>query len=112
MNDKTELKGLAVNFYSKLLLFQTNPKAAWGKFILGKFLQLREERYRSLASAYSIEETRKALMSARSLKAPGPDVFQPIFFKRSWEITGSALHSFTSSVLENGIVPTEVAEPF
>lgn len=44
------------------------------------------------------------------MKAPGPDGFQPIFFKRTWEITGQAVHSFVHGVLKGGEVPLEALE--
>lgn len=78
-----------------------------GDFIMGRFPQLTEQLGK-LGAAYNIEETQRALLSMCSLKAPGPDGFQPIFFKETWEITGSALHSFARGVLESGVEPLEL----
>lgn len=49
-------------------------------------------------------------MSMGPLKAPGLDGFQPIFFQRTWEVTGRALHAFARKVLENEDIFTKAAE--
>lgn len=53
-----------------------------------------------LVKEYTIMETRRALTEMGSMKAPGPDSYQSIFFKRMSEITGHAVHSFASPYLE------------
>lgn len=45
-----------------------------------------------------------------SLKAPGPDGYQHVFFKRTWELTGTALHNFSQGVLRGELIPLEVTE--
>lgn len=57
-----------------------------------------------------MEDTRRALMRMGSLKAPGPDGFQSVFFKETWELTEKALHKFTRDIIEGGNIPSEAAE--
>ena len=40
----------------------------------------------NLIAPVTMEETRRAIMSMKSYKAPGPDGFQPIFFKQFWDV--------------------------
>lgn len=49
-------------------------------------------------------------MEMWSLKTPGPDGFQPLFFKKTWNITGQALHNFAQDVLKGADFPAEAAE--
>lgn len=74
------IKSMAVSFYNQLFSSDIHEG---GEFILGKFPTIPHEKYCQLTTECSIEETRKALMSMWSLKAPGPDGFQPIFFQRT-----------------------------
>lgn len=60
-----------------------------GTFLRGHFPSLSTDHWTRLTAPYSIEDTRTALMSMGSFKAPGPDGFQPLFFNRSWEVTGA-----------------------
>jgi len=46
---------------------------------------------RSLSSPVLKEEVKDALFFMQSYKAPGPDGFQPLFFKHFWEKTGESL---------------------
>lgn len=63
-----------------------------------------------LEADFSIEETRNALRAMGSLKAPGPDGYQPIFFKQTWEVTGAALHDFTQRIFGGEEIPLAAAE--
>lgn len=48
----------------------------------------------------SLEDVRKALFDMGPYKAPGPDRFQPIFFRRQWETMGQALFGFVKGLFE------------
>lgn len=76
--DMAVVKAIAMSFYSQVFRSATH---AGGEFILGKFSEWPEEHHRQLDAMYSMDETRKSFMSMGSIKAPGPDGFQSIFFK-------------------------------
>ncbi|MCI38389.1 RNA-directed DNA polymerase (Reverse transcriptase), partial [Trifolium medium] len=47
------------------------------------------------------KEVFDALMSMKSYKAPGPDGFQPIFFKLFWDDIGDDVWKFVKSAFDN-----------
>jgi hypothetical protein len=42
----------------------------------------------SLIKQMAKVEVRNAIFSMQSFKAPGPDGFQPLFFKHFWDVVG------------------------
>lgn len=80
------------------------------EFISDAFPVLGEDLRAAMVEEVSEEETKKALREMGSYKAPGPDGYQPVFFKCTWAITGTAVHSFVKSILEGGDLPVEAAE--
>lgn len=72
----------------------------------GFFPPLNKVVMRNLEVDFSLEDTKKALMGMGSLKAPGPNGYQPIFFKSTWVVTGEALHNFSQKTFrEKGSQP-------
>ncbi|PNX63100.1 retrotransposon-related protein RNA-directed DNA polymerase (reverse transcriptase), partial [Trifolium pratense] len=62
-----------------------------------------------LVKPVSKKEVHDALMSMKSYKAPGPDGFQPIFFKIFWDIVGDDMWNFVKLAFERGYYdPKEV----
>lgn len=97
MENKHELKDMVVAFYTGL--FSSNPDAG-GELVKGKFPLLEDCELQRLGENYTTEEVRRALKQMNSLKAPGLDGFQAIFFKRTWNTTGLALSDFILGVLK------------
>lgn len=56
--------------------------------INGSFPVLEEEDIGELKQDCTEEEMLRALRSIGSHKAPGPDGYQAVFFKRFWNVTG------------------------
>lgn len=81
-----------MNFYRRLF---TSEKMLGRQFMRGCFPSLSDAAKRMLEAKFSMEETKRDLMGIGSLKASGPDRFQPIFFKAIWETTGATLYNFT-----------------
>lgn len=57
-----------------------------------------------------MSEAKKALSEMGSWEAPGPDGYQPGFFKHTWEITGQQVYSFAQAILNGGDVTSEDAK--
>lgn len=63
-----------------------------------------------LTKEVSKEEIRRALVKMGSYKALGPDGFQPIFFKETWNINGMTVCAFVKGIMDGQPVPEEYAE--
>lgn len=77
--DADVLKSKAMKFYCHMFA-PTNPFVAQ-PLELGGFVTLPCKGVNSLLAPVTKEEVFIALRSMKSLKAPGPDGFQPFFFK-------------------------------
>lgn len=72
--------------------------------------KLNPEERMALLSPVTKEEVYNALMSMKSFKAPGPDGFQPIFYKMFWEEIGDDLWHFVRSAFEEGHFDGSITE--
>ncbi|CAJ2638969.1 unnamed protein product [Trifolium pratense] len=71
---------------------------------------LDENASAELVKPVSKKEVYDALMSMKSYKAPGPDGFQPIFFKLFWDVVGDDLWKFIQLAFEKGVYDPKVCE--
>lgn len=88
VEDREALKNMALNFYEDL--FTSDPSAG-GAFMRSCFLPASKEVRRGLEAEFSFAYTRKALKGMGLLKASRPDGYQPVFFKKTWNLTSQAL---------------------
>lgn len=79
MEDAEQLKNIAVDFYSKLLIVDPLTRE---EYMRQCFPPLSANMKLRLNEVFTLEDTRRALMKMSSLKAPGPDGFQPVFLIR------------------------------
>lgn len=107
VEDKKELINMAVDYYKGLF---TSEHSGGEDFMRGCFPPLSDHVRRRLDEGFALEDTRKALMAMGSLKAPGPDGYQSIFFKNTWDVTGRQLHQFAQNILGGDIIPPEAIE--
>lgn len=104
MEDRDQLKNLAVEYYAKI--FGSN-KTSPPDFITGSFLATDMQHSENWTTDCSIDETKRALKEMGPWKAPGPDGFQPGFYKKTWTTTGVALHNFIKETLQGKEVPDD-----
>lgn len=107
VEDKDDLNNTTVRLYEELSTPSGRTKV---NFMRNCYPQISEEDQSCLQAEYSIAETKKALNGMGSMKAPGPDGYQALFFKRTWERTSHALHHFSLGVLKGEEFPNEAAE--
>lgn len=79
---------MAVLYYSKL--FKSEPRSS-SQLELGGFSPLSADRIAVLQIRLSEEDVWCAVKEMNPYKAPRPDRFQPIFFQRTWSVTGSKI---------------------
>nr|KYP64618.1 Transposon TX1 uncharacterized [Cajanus cajan] len=87
--DPAILKTEAVRFYKDLFSIISDQESL--DMHTGVPPGLGVEAQSALTAPVTKEEVRRAVMSMKSYKAPGPDGFQPFFFKQYWPIVGDEL---------------------
>ncbi|GAU48983.1 hypothetical protein TSUD_245740 [Trifolium subterraneum] len=105
--DPEVMKTEALNFFKEL--FCTNQIVAREGNVNGMAV-LDDDALQELARPISKKEVFDALMSMKSYKAPGPDGFQPIFFKLFWNDIGDDIWQFVQSAFANGRYDPKVCE--
>lgn len=58
-----------------------------------------------LCSPVTMEEVKRAVDSMGSLKAPGPDGVQALFYQDYWHLVGTKIFDLVSKAFEEGTVP-------
>nr|KYP67620.1 LINE-1 reverse transcriptase isogeny [Cajanus cajan] len=71
---------------------------------------LSDDNKNLLVAPVTKEEVFKALTGMKSFKAPGPDGFQPIFFKLYWHVVGDDVWNLINEAFQTGIIDTKLAE--
>jgi hypothetical protein len=71
---------------------------------------LDESAITELSQPVTKKEVFDAIMSMKSYKAPGPDGFQPIFFKLFWSEIGDDLWKFVKLAFDKGKYDSKVCE--
>uniref|UniRef100_A0A151UGD4 Ribonuclease H protein At1g65750 family n=1 Tax=Cajanus cajan TaxID=3821 RepID=A0A151UGD4_CAJCA len=71
---------------------------------------LSDENKNLLVAPMTKEEVFKALTGMKSFKAPGPDGFQPIFYKLYWHVVGDDVWHLINEAFQTGIIDTKLAE--
>lgn len=80
------------------------------EFQLEYFPSISEEEKIQLLQPVSKEEVTRALNSMKPFKAPGPDGFQAIFFKKYWHIVGKDVWRMVSGAFASGRIDPTLIE--
>lgn len=107
MHGSEGLKNMDVKYYCGLF---TVDVSIGKQFISRAFPRIEADLCEEIENEYSMEETQMALRGMGSYKAPGPNGYYAIFFKRSWHLTRTDVHSFLKGILEGGEIPEGAAE--
>lgn len=105
--DPSMLKEEVVKFFKDIFCSTTERRLGGNGMIKNTLGEV--ERY-DLIKPVTIEEVYGALMSMKSYKAPGPDGFQPIFFKMFWNEVGEDVWMFVKDAIATGNFDARVAE--
>jgi hypothetical protein len=99
----------ALNFFKEL--FCTRQVVASSNNNTGDGVPtLEADAVAELSAPVVKKEVYEALMTMKSYKAPGPDGFQPIFFKLFWEYVGDDLWNFIKHAFEDGRYDKKICE--
>lgn len=104
---KESLKKLAVDFFSNL--FKSDHQGPH-EFICGEFPTMENEHNAAWCEEWMTNEIEKALREMGAWKAPGPNGYQPGFYKATWETTGQSVLKFVLDTLKDKEIPEEDAE--
>ena len=63
---------------------------------------LKHEDVANLERPITMEETKFDIDLMGDLKAPGPDGFNALFYKKCWNIVGGEVHEFVSNAFNRG----------
>lgn len=107
IEDAETLKNMEIEYLSNL--FRTDNMRERG-FMKGAFPQLDDGVKEEMRKELTVAETKRALWEMGSYKAPGPDSYQAIFFKRAWSLLGEEVHMFVKDILEGGASNSEFAQ--
>lgn len=66
-------------------------------------------RMDELLNLVTMRDIRGALFSMDAYKAPGPDGFQPIFFKSYWHLQSHDLYDFIAEAFNQGKIAHHIA---
>ncbi|RYR72172.1 hypothetical protein Ahy_A02g006385 [Arachis hypogaea] len=72
--------------------------------------RVTESMNRELTSKVTDEEIRKAVFSMGSLKAPGLDGLNGLFYQKYWEIIKKEVCAVVREFFTNGVLPEEISE--
>ncbi|XP_072084360.1 uncharacterized protein [Arachis hypogaea] len=104
IHEQTTLERMATSFYSRLYIEDTPDTP----FVLNNcFPPLDTIDLESIGSNVSRMEIRSALFSMGSLKAPGKDGIQAIFYQKKWDVVGTNLCVLVERIFNR---PSEVWE--
>jgi len=106
--DASTLKREATKFF--MHLFQCNDPCNPHSFQLNNIPSIGINMHDHLLKPVTMEEVKDAIFSMQSYKAPGPDGFQPIFFKTYWHIVGNDVWKMVSDAFASGSIDPNLAE--
>lgn len=85
MYDGQRLKDMVVRYYSDLF---ASDERSGGYFSAVDFPVIETGMIEALEREYTTEDTQEAPKKMGSFKAPEPDGYQAIFFKKAWHLIG------------------------
>ncbi|XP_057432499.1 uncharacterized protein LOC130725245 [Lotus japonicus] len=101
-SDVEVLKQEVQDFFTKLFAVDTSFQGA--HLSHDRFPTLTDEAKASLVQPVTQEEVKEAFMSMKSYTAPGPDGFQPFFYKKYWNHVGQSLWKLVRDAFQEGQV--------
>lgn len=106
--DEDVLKGARAAFFKNL--FQTSDTCVPDSLHLNSVPHIDSDLYALLVQPVSRREVRDALFSMAPYKTPGPDGFQPVFFRTYWNIVAQDVWDLVARAFSTGYIDPSLAE--
>lgn len=106
--DPSLLQEEALEYFQDLFCY--NDTRTQDNIILERHPSVSPVAAEDLSRGVSKEEVWNALKYINTFKAPGPDGFQPIFFKKYWHIVGDDIHKLVSDAFRKGYFNPSLAD--
>jgi len=103
-----QLWDVAIEFYSKL--FQNDVEVYPDSLKVELLPSLNSQGRNSLIKQMTKVEVRNAIFFMQSFKAPGPDGFQPLFFKHFWDAVGEDIWKYVMQSFSSGYIDDKIAK--
>lgn len=107
-NDTESISRAFVNFYKALLGSAEEHRVEVNTQIVQQGHILNEDHRAALQKAFTPEEVKKALFSISVDRAPSPDGYSSLFFKKAWDIVGAEITQAVLSFMQNARILREI----
>ncbi|KAL2902408.1 hypothetical protein RDABS01_027490 [Bienertia sinuspersici] len=110
LQDQHEIKSHIVNYFDRLYTEESNCSVP----VLPRkmFPLFPEHDWKNLNKKYSTNEVYSMLNCIGSLKAPGPDGFQALFFQKNWSLVGPKVSEQVLDILNGKGIPQQLNDTF
>ncbi|RYR51488.1 hypothetical protein Ahy_A06g026507 isoform A [Arachis hypogaea] len=108
LNSKEEIMEHIVNHFMNL--FTSTRRQNFDSTIRKIPKRVTEEMNNELLMEVSDEEVKKAVFSMGSLKAPGPDGLNGLFYHKYWDVISKEVCEAVRSFFKNGYIPECIGE--
>jgi hypothetical protein len=103
INDQSGMCNIAQDYFAQIFKEGTHEDDDMVTNMLQGCVTVEDNH--SLTKDFVIEEFKEALFSMHSDKAPGPDGFNPAFYKHFWELCGKEIYESSVQWLQRGRFP-------
>lgn len=99
-----KVRGLFERYF--LDLFTTSGPREWGSVLDCLSTRVNVEMNETLTRPVTVEEVQMAALQMGTLKAPGPDEFQGVFYDTYWETIVANINSVILELMEGHACPS------
>lgn len=108
LHNKEEVKNCVVNYFKRL--FTEEGVEELHNIPQDVFPELAQRDWNYLSLPFTKSDIDTVVKEMGSLKAPGPDGFQALFYQKHWEVVAKNVYELVFQVLEGKGLPEELNE--
>lgn len=110
LTDKEAVKNHIVHFFESL--FTAESDECSHDLPKNLFPMFREYDWKQMNRAFTADEVRSVIMQMGSLKAPGPDGFQALFFQKNWSLVGPNVCKLVFDIMAGNDLPPNLNDTY